>query len=167
MGGAWASDGSLACSVGFQGCSSTAEQWRIAVSVGALRCWKAAFSLVISSANQPNAHHRLAVAPQQHHHHHRPYSKLLDDTTSPSDDQTETLEKDYTPQDTQKAARMPGFDFSNYNRNAALHARGIPLPKATSTGTTIVGCIFEGGVVVGSPSQPYCYASYLQRRRNY
>lgn len=46
---------------------------------------------------------------------------------------------------------MPGFDFSNYNRNAALHARGVPLPKATSTGTTIVGCIFDGGVVVRSP----------------
>lgn len=43
---------------------------------------------------------------------------------------------------------MPGFDFSNYNRNAALHARGVPLPKATSTGTTIVGCIYDGGVVV-------------------
>ncbi|KAL6403507.1 putative proteasome subunit beta type 7 precursor [Ilyonectria robusta] len=46
---------------------------------------------------------------------------------------------------------MPGFDFSNYNRNAALHARGVPLPKATSTGTTIVGCIFDGGVVVCAP----------------
>jgi hypothetical protein len=45
-------------------------------------------------------------------------------------------------------ATMPGFDFTNYNRNAALHARGVPLPKATSTGTTIVGCIFDGGVVV-------------------
>jgi 20S proteasome subunit beta 2 len=43
---------------------------------------------------------------------------------------------------------MPGFDFTNYNRNAALHARGVPLPKATSTGTTIVGCIYDGGVVV-------------------
>ena len=43
---------------------------------------------------------------------------------------------------------MPGFDFSNYNRNRALHAKGVPLPKATSTGTTIVGCIFDGGVVV-------------------
>lgn len=43
---------------------------------------------------------------------------------------------------------MPGFDFSNYNRNAALHARGVPLPKATSTGTTIVGCVFDNGVVV-------------------
>lgn len=43
---------------------------------------------------------------------------------------------------------MPGFDFTNYNRNAALHARGVPLPKATSTGTTIVGCIYDNGVVV-------------------
>lgn len=43
---------------------------------------------------------------------------------------------------------MPGFDFTNYNRNAALHSRGVPLPKATSTGTTIVGCVFDGGVVV-------------------
>lgn len=48
---------------------------------------------------------------------------------------------------------MPGFDFSNYNRNAALHAQGIPLPKATSTGTTIVGCIFDGGVVVSKAGE--------------
>lgn len=45
---------------------------------------------------------------------------------------------------------MAGFDFSNYNRNAALHAKGAPLPKATSTGTTIVGCIYDNGVVVGN-----------------
>ena len=43
---------------------------------------------------------------------------------------------------------MAGFDFSNHNRNAALHAQGVPLPKATSTGTTIVGCLFDGGVVI-------------------
>ena len=49
---------------------------------------------------------------------------------------------------------MPGFDFTNYNRNAALHARGVPLPKATSTGTTIVGCIFDGGVVVREQTLP-------------
>ncbi|KAK2750570.1 proteasome core particle subunit beta 2 [Myotisia sp. PD_48] len=48
---------------------------------------------------------------------------------------------------------MPGFDFSNYNRNLALHARGIPLPKATSTGTTIVGCIFDGGVVIAADTR--------------
>ena len=52
--------------------------------------------------------------------------------------------------------KMPGFDFTNYNRNAALHARGVPLPKATSTGTTIVGCIFDGGVVVRARSVPHC-----------
>jgi 20S proteasome subunit beta 2 len=46
---------------------------------------------------------------------------------------------------------MPGFDFSNFNRNAALHARGVPLPKATSTGTTIVGCVYDNGVVVWLP----------------
>lgn len=57
---------------------------------------------------------------------------------------------------------MPGFDFSNYNRNAALHARGVPLPKATSTGTTIVGCIFDGGVVV-STALPQ--ASHFDSRR--
>lgn len=40
---------------------------------------------------------------------------------------------------------MTGFDFSNHSRNAALHARGVPLPKATSTGTTIVGCLYNSG----------------------
>ncbi|KKA30806.1 hypothetical protein TD95_003666 [Thielaviopsis punctulata] len=48
---------------------------------------------------------------------------------------------------------MGGFDFSNYNRNLALHARGVPLPKATSTGTTIVGCIFDGGVVIAADTR--------------
>ncbi|KAJ9156983.1 Proteasome subunit beta type 7 [Coniochaeta hoffmannii] len=48
---------------------------------------------------------------------------------------------------------MPGLDFSNYNRNAALHARGVPLPKATSTGTTIVGCIYDGGVVIAADTR--------------
>ncbi|PGH04646.1 hypothetical protein AJ80_08480 [Polytolypa hystricis UAMH7299] len=48
---------------------------------------------------------------------------------------------------------MPGFDFSNYNRNAALHAKGVPLPKATSTGTTIVGCIFDNGVVIAADTR--------------
>ncbi|KAM3523202.1 hypothetical protein MY4038_008279 [Beauveria bassiana] len=48
---------------------------------------------------------------------------------------------------------MPGFDFTNYNRNAALHSRGVPLPKATSTGTTIVGCIYDGGVVIAADTR--------------
>ena len=48
---------------------------------------------------------------------------------------------------------MTGFDFSNHNRNVALHAQGIPLPKVTSTGTTIVGCIFDGGVVIAADTR--------------
>jgi 20S proteasome subunit beta 2 len=48
---------------------------------------------------------------------------------------------------------MGGFDFSNHNRNAALHAQGVPLPKATSTGTTIVGCLFDGGVVIAADTR--------------
>ncbi|KAF2751842.1 N-terminal nucleophile aminohydrolase [Sporormia fimetaria CBS 119925] len=48
---------------------------------------------------------------------------------------------------------MGGFDFSNHNRNAALHAQGVPLPKATSTGTTIVGCMFDGGVVIAADTR--------------
>jgi len=48
---------------------------------------------------------------------------------------------------------MAGFDFSNHNRNIALHARGVPLPKATSTGTTIVGCLYNGGVVIAADTR--------------
>ena len=45
---------------------------------------------------------------------------------------------------------MGGFDFSNYARNAALASHGFPAPRATSTGTTIVGCIYNGGVVIAA-----------------
>ncbi|KAF2862156.1 proteasome core particle subunit beta 2 [Piedraia hortae CBS 480.64] len=48
---------------------------------------------------------------------------------------------------------MGGLDFSNHNRNLALHARGVALPKATSTGTTIVGCLFDGGVVIAADTR--------------
>lgn len=52
-----------------------------------------------------------------------------------------------------KTGTMGGFDFSLHNRNTALHAQGVPLPKATSTGTTIVGCLFEGGVVIAADTR--------------
>lgn len=48
---------------------------------------------------------------------------------------------------------MGGFDFSNYARNAALQKQGFPQPQATSTGTTIVGCIFDGGVVIAADTR--------------
>ncbi|KAJ4491872.1 20S proteasome subunit [Lentinula lateritia] len=47
----------------------------------------------------------------------------------------------------------PGFDFSNLTRNNFLSEKGLPLPKATSTGTTIVGCIFEDGIILGADTR--------------
>ncbi|KAI0328957.1 proteasome subunit [Cubamyces sp. BRFM 1775] len=46
-----------------------------------------------------------------------------------------------------------GFDFSNEVRNTFLTERGIPLPKATSTGTTIVGCLFKDGIILGADTR--------------
>ncbi|TEB24479.1 proteasome subunit [Coprinellus micaceus] len=47
----------------------------------------------------------------------------------------------------------PGFDFSNLVRNNFLHEKGLPLPKATSTGTTIVGCVYKDGIVLGADTR--------------
>ncbi|KAF8630240.1 hypothetical protein AX15_003040 [Amanita polypyramis BW_CC] len=47
----------------------------------------------------------------------------------------------------------PGFDFSNQIRNNFLAEKGIPLPKATSTGTTIVGCLFKDGIILGADTR--------------
>lgn len=46
-----------------------------------------------------------------------------------------------------------GFDFSNHTRNAALAAKGHVVPRATSTGTTIVGLIYKDGVVLGADTR--------------
>ncbi|KZS90528.1 proteasome subunit [Sistotremastrum niveocremeum HHB9708] len=46
-----------------------------------------------------------------------------------------------------------GFDFSNHVRNEFLGSRGVKLPKATSTGTTIVGCLFKDGIVLGADTR--------------
>lgn len=46
-----------------------------------------------------------------------------------------------------------GFDFSALPRNAHLSHKGYPVPKATSTGTTIVGCIYRDGVVLGADTR--------------
>ncbi|KAH9914078.1 proteasome subunit [Epithele typhae] len=53
------------------------------------------------------------------------------------------------------AHKGAGFDFSNEVRyvrfrNSFLTDRGIPLPKATSTGTTIVGCLSKDGIILGA-----------------
>lgn len=48
---------------------------------------------------------------------------------------------------------MPGLNFDNYKRNQYLAENGVHLPKATSTGTTIVGCRFDGGVVIAADTR--------------
>jgi hypothetical protein len=37
--------------------------------------------------------------------------------------------------------------------NKFLTDKGIRLPKATSTGTTIVGCVFRDGVILGADTR--------------
>ncbi|POW02532.1 hypothetical protein PSHT_12068 [Puccinia striiformis] len=50
-----------------------------------------------------------------------------------------------------------GFDFSNHLRNSHLTSASGPsklsLPKATSTGTTIVGLVWEGGICLGADTR--------------
>lgn len=54
-------------------------------------------------------------------------------------------------------SRPAGFDFSNHLRNTALSSAAGPsklsLPKATSTGTTIVGLMWEGGICLGADTR--------------
>jgi len=46
-----------------------------------------------------------------------------------------------------------GFNFSNFQRNVALEGSGYVAPKATKTGTTIVGTTFANGVVLGADTR--------------
>ncbi|KAH8923938.1 N-terminal nucleophile aminohydrolase [Atractiella rhizophila] len=47
-----------------------------------------------------------------------------------------------------------GFSFSNHHRNAHLSTqKQLHLPKATSTGTTIVGCLYDGGIALGADTR--------------
>ncbi|KAF8321234.1 N-terminal nucleophile aminohydrolase [Clavulina sp. PMI_390] len=49
--------------------------------------------------------------------------------------------------------RKSGFDFSNHIRNNYLEGKGVKPPKATSTGTTIVGCLYKDGIVLGADTR--------------
>ncbi|KAI8076643.1 proteasome subunit beta type-7 [Gilbertella persicaria] len=46
-----------------------------------------------------------------------------------------------------------GFNFDNYARNKALESKGAKPPKATSTGTTIVGLIYKDGICLGADTR--------------
>ncbi|EDK47093.1 proteasome core particle subunit beta 2 [Lodderomyces elongisporus] len=48
---------------------------------------------------------------------------------------------------------MAGLNFDNYQRNHFLTTKGFAQPKATSTGTTIVGCQFKNGVVIAADTR--------------
>lgn len=46
-----------------------------------------------------------------------------------------------------------GFSFDNHTRNKMLAASGAKMPRATSTGTTIVGLIYKDGLVLGADTR--------------
>lgn len=48
---------------------------------------------------------------------------------------------------------MGGLNFDNFQRNQFLQAKGVSQPTATSTGTTIVGCKFNGGVIIAADTR--------------
>lgn len=46
-----------------------------------------------------------------------------------------------------------GFDFGLVKRNSMMENKGMTLPKAWKTGTTIAGIIFKDGVVLGADTR--------------
>lgn len=54
---------------------------------------------------------------------------------------------------TKTELKSGGFDFSNYARNQTFGAAGVHPPGATKTGTTIVGCVYKDGIVLGADTR--------------
>ncbi|SCU88785.1 LANO_0D03070g1_1 [Lachancea nothofagi CBS 11611] len=48
---------------------------------------------------------------------------------------------------------MAGLSFDNYQRNQLLAERSKTVPQATSTGTTIVGVKYNGGVLIAADTR--------------
>jgi len=48
---------------------------------------------------------------------------------------------------------LGGFNFDNTRRNQLMAGKGVALPSAHKTGTTIVGVIFDGGVCLGADTR--------------
>jgi len=46
-----------------------------------------------------------------------------------------------------------GFNFDNVTRNAMLGRAGVNVPKAKKTGTTIVGLVYNDGIVLGADTR--------------
>jgi len=48
---------------------------------------------------------------------------------------------------------LGGFSFENTRRNQVLSGRGMKIPRAKKTGTTIVGVVYKDGVVLGADTR--------------
>lgn len=46
-----------------------------------------------------------------------------------------------------------GFNFDNVTRNTMLGNSGVDMPKAMKTGTTIVGIVYNDGIVLGADTR--------------
>ncbi|KAJ3169323.1 Proteasome subunit beta type-7 [Geranomyces variabilis] len=46
-----------------------------------------------------------------------------------------------------------GFSFDNYARNTMLNDKGFKAPGVIKTGTTICGCLWKGGLVLGADTR--------------
>ena len=51
------------------------------------------------------------------------------------------------------AASLGGFRFDNARRNNAIKHLPLSVPRARKTGTTIVGVVYKGGVVLGADTR--------------
>jgi 20S proteasome subunit beta 2 len=58
-----------------------------------------------------------------------------------------------------------GFNFENYERNINLiKDKKVPTPKLHKTGTTLAGCVFEGGVVMGADTRATSGETIAEKR---
>ncbi|KAH8281311.1 hypothetical protein KR018_009155 [Drosophila ironensis] len=57
------------------------------------------------------------------------------------------------PNRSDQSGKRSGFSFVNCRRNAELLAQGYQPPKATKTGTSIVGIIYKDGVILGADTR--------------
>jgi len=48
---------------------------------------------------------------------------------------------------------LGGFNFENCRRNEFMQTNGFKMPGTRKTGTTIVGCIYKDGVVLGADTR--------------
>jgi 20S proteasome subunit beta 2 len=58
-----------------------------------------------------------------------------------------------------------GFNFENYARNQNLvKDKKVPIPKVFKTGTTLAGCTFAGGVVMGADTRATSGETIAEKR---